>query len=464
MLNGGILILNIPFKWKFAFLGLLGIAVLMLVVGNTKRILLFVLAFTVPITFGKALIISPGRFSLTKGAGINLADVLVLMLLLLFLAKWATRKTKIQFFPWVTVPVVMWLILSSFSLLTARDEQLVIIQLINMFKLLLLCWVVANSVVHEADITFVIVGLLLAAVFQAGVGAYQGITGHPVGLGFLSESSSVFQQKLGDRLVNRVQGTMGHPNSYALYLTTVIPFALGLIFSKVKTSLKILLAMTLGLVILALIYSLSRSSWIDFLLIVSIVLMLAVHRKLISLGVAFLIAGIVCSILLGLVLFGTDLILSRLTSDDQGSAYGRITLAQTALSIIKDHPWVGVGLNNYMLVSPQYDSRAYSPGIAFVVHNVYLLIAAETGVIGLMAFLGLLAVLMMQSWRIISHTPNAIMWIAGIGTFCALVSITVFSIADYSLLGASQITTQFGLLAGLAGSLSQRLNPRKELL
>ena len=434
----------------------------MLAVGNSKRILLFVLAFTTPITFGKAFIISSGRFSLTKGAGINLSDVLVLMLLLLFLARRATRKTEIGFFPWVTIPMLIWLILSSFSLLAARDEQLVIIQLINMFKLLLLCWVVANSVVNEVDVTFAIIGLLLAVLFQAGVGIYQGVTGHPVGLGFLSENATVFQQNLGDRLVNRVQGTMGHPNSYALYLTTVTPFALGLLFSKTRISLKILVVTLLCLVIVALIYSLSRSSWFDFLLILSIILTLAVRRKLISLGAAVLVAGIICSILLGLILFGTDLILSRLTSDDQGSAYGRITLAQTALAIIKDHPWVGVGLNNYMLVSPQYDARAYAPEIAFVVHNVYLLIAAETGLIGLMAFLGLLVVLIRLSWSIISCAPNDTMWIAGVGTFCALISITVFSIADYSLLGANQVTTQFGLLAGLSASLSQRMNPNQQ--
>jgi putative inorganic carbon (HCO3(-)) transporter len=159
-----------------------------------------------------------------------------------------------------------------------------------------------------------------------------------------------------------------------------------------------------------------------------------------------------------LALFGTDIILSRLTSDDQGSAYGRIGLAQTALAIIKDHPWVGIGLNNYMLVSPQYYARALAPQIPFVVHNAFLLIAAETGLVGLMAFLCLLASLLLRAWQIIDQAPNDTVWIAGVGIFCGFIALGLHSMTDYALLGSPQVFTQFWLLGGLAAALRQRID------
>ena len=47
-----------------------------------------------------------------------------LTLLLLFLAKLARRQVEIRFFPLITMPALAWLIVSSFSLLAARDVNL----------------------------------------------------------------------------------------------------------------------------------------------------------------------------------------------------------------------------------------------------------------------------------------------------------------------------------------------------
>jgi hypothetical protein len=232
ILSGGILLLDAPLKWEIAFLAGLGTAVLMSVVASPKRILLFMLAFIVPIYFGKAFIIGPERYSLAKGASINLSDVLAVLLLLLFLAKLALRQVEIRFFPRITIPVLAWLVCSSLSLVAARNGQLAVIQLINMVKLSLLGWIVATSAGNKVDVTFVITGMMLGMLFQALVGVYQGVTGRPVGLEFLSETAEVHRQALSEGLVNRVQGTLGHPNSYAMYLTTVIPFALAWLFLR----------------------------------------------------------------------------------------------------------------------------------------------------------------------------------------------------------------------------------------
>jgi O-antigen ligase len=237
---------------------------------------------------------------------------------------------------------------------------------------------------------------------------------------------------------------------------TVIPFALTLLFSKIKKLFKVLAGITLCLACLALILTFSRAAWIDLFVIFSIVLLLAVRRKRISSLAAIRIAGATILILLGLTLFGTDIILSRLTSSDRGSAYSRLTMAKTALAIIKDHPLVGVGLNNYSLVSPQYGGTVI--GQQYIVHNAYLLIAAETGLVGLTAFLVFLAILLVQAWRITSWAPNDTLWVASVSAFSSFVALAVQSMVDYSLLNSPQVFAQFWLLAGMSAALIQLID------
>jgi O-antigen ligase len=169
-------------------------------------------------------------------------------------------------------------------------------------------------------------------------------------------------------------------------------------------------------------------------------------------------------VLLVTEIFGSNLILSRLTSNDQGSTNSRFTLAKAALDIFRDNPVVGVGLNNYALVSPRYDRADAASWNHFtpIVHNVYLLIAAETGIIGLAAFVVFLSILMIQAWRIIAQAPNDTVWVAGVGILGGLIAMGIHSMVDYVFLGSGLVFTQFWLLAGLTASLIQRIKDEKQ--
>ena len=460
LLCGWILQLDVPQKWKIAFLMALGTIMLMLIGRRPKRILLFLLALTGSLYFAKALIEHTRSFGLESAVSVSHTDVLALLLLLYFLAQLAVRHAKIYFFPAIIVPAFAWLAFSSLAFFSAGDSELIIIQLINMGKLLILCWIIANSVENEVDLNWVLTGLMIGMVFQALVGIYQGTTGNPLGLDFLNETTAVHKQELNQGLVNRVQGTIGHPNSYAMYITTVIPFTWALLFSRTSRSFKFLVSITFCLGCVALILSLSRAAWISLLVIISIGLVMAVRRKRISSSAAIRIAGATSLLLLGFTLFGPKIILSRLTSSDQGSASSRIKLAQIALDIIRDHPLVGVGLNNYSLVSPRYGGIVI--GREYIVHSAFLLIAAETGLIGLAAFAIFLAVLLIKSWQIIIRAPNDTIWIAGVGIFSAYVALVLHSLVDYALLGSLQLITQFWLLAGLTAALIQRVDHKEQ--
>jgi putative inorganic carbon (HCO3(-)) transporter len=459
ILTGEILLLDISLKWEIVLLAVLGTAVLIMTLGIQKRILLFMLAFIASLNLEKSFIDRPGHLGLATGVDIKLVDLLALALLLLFIARVASRQVDIHWFPFITIPALAWIVFSSLSLIAARDEGLVVLQLINMAKLLILCWIIANSVNNEGDVIYLIAGMMLGMLFQSTLGIYQGLSGRPGGFYFLDEINELKRQELNVGFVNRVQGTIGHPNSYAMYLITVIPFAFAFLFSRIKKSSKVLVGITLCLSCLALIFSLARAAWINLLVVFTLVVLLAVRRKRISLRGAVWIASMAFLILLGLTLFGPDIILSRLLSSDQGSAYSRITLAQTALAIIKSHPWVGVGLNNYSLFSHQYGANVF--GQQFLVHNAFLLIGAETGLMGLTAFVAFLVVMLTQAWKAITRAPNNNLWAVSVGAFCALVAFALYGIVDYAVLSTSQVITQFWLLAGISASLIQRVDHDK---
>jgi putative inorganic carbon (hco3(-)) transporter len=462
-LCGGILLLQLGTKWEIAVLGVLGISVLMLATKSPERVLLCLLAFTVPLYMGKAILDRPESTNYNTNVSIYLSDILALILLLILLGKLARKQAKTSSFSAIMLPGIAWLLASAFSLVAAKDGELVLFQLIYMGKMIVLCWVVASSVKNDGDLTVVMAGLLFGMVFQSLVAIYQGVTGHPLGLGFLSEADTVAQQQLSQGLVNRVQGTLGSPNTLAIFLSTGVPFACAWVISKSKSLVKLLVAGALFLITWALIFSLSRTAWVNFIVTGCFVLVVAVRRKRISLKAAISLATVTSVVLMVVALFGSDLIMARLTSSDQGSTSSRLTMAKAALAIIQDNPVVGVGLNNYALVSPRYDRADAASWNHFtpIVHNAYLLIGAETGLIGLAAFLVFLAILMIQAWQIINRATSETMWVAGVGILGALIAMAIHSMVDYVLLGSGLVFTQFWLLAGLTAALLQRLNEAK---
>jgi O-antigen ligase len=249
-----------------------------------------------------------------------------------------------------------------------------------------------------------------------------------------------------------------------MYLSTGVPFAFALLFSKTRPSVKILATITLCLIGSGLIFSLSRAAWGNFVVTICLVVMLAVRRKRISTMTAIVIACAIALVLLGVALFGTDLILSRLNSNDQGSAASRITLNEGALAIIRDNPVVGIGLNNYTLVSPGYDQADAATWNHFapIVHNTFLLIAAETGLLGLGAFVVFLVILLIQAWRIVDQAPSDTVWVAGVGILGGLAALIIHNMVDYTLLGSGRVFTQFWLLTGLCAALMQRVNLERQ--
>ncbi len=115
-----------------------------------------------------------------------------------------------------------------------------------------------------------------------------------------------------------------------------------------------------------------------------------------------------------------------------------------SLKMIEDHPLgVGYGLFRYYL-------PAYSPVYRFrAAHNTYLLLAAETGVLGLLSFLLLLGLMMRECWLAFRRCRDPWLKAVAIGALASTISMAISSFF-YSFFFNVEINGQQWLLLGIA--------------
>ncbi|HID86926.1 MAG TPA: O-antigen ligase domain-containing protein [Anaerolineae bacterium] len=85
-------------------------------------------------------------------------------------------------------------------------------------------------------------------------------------------------------------------------------------------------------------------------------------------------------------------------TDENFATIERLAHWQAALGMWRDHPWLGVGIGNYVAAYPRYALPRWDDPLGHA-HNYYLNIAAETGLVGLVAYLLFLAAAFWQTWR-----------------------------------------------------------------
>ena len=118
----------------------------------------------------------------------------------------------------------------------------------------------------------------------------------------------------------------------------------------------------------------------------------------------------------------------RLFLEDYGAARTRIPLTEVALNIIGHHPWLGIGLGNYTMAAPDYDTTPEGISYEFPrpVHNEFLLIAAEQGLPALGLFLVILLYIVIQLFRLSQSRTDPILPYLAIGLLGTLLCLECF--------------------------------------
>ena len=134
----------------------------------------------------------------------------------------------------------------------------------------------------------------------------------------------------------------------------------------------------------------------------------------------------------------------RFVTDAGASAYDRIDMWRQGIEQFKSSPWLGIGLNEYR--------RVYEPAVPWGgdiahVHNIFLQTALDLGLFGLMAYVGLVGMLLLRADQA-SRGPSALAGRTAAGAGLSLVAVHVFGLGDAISLGAKVGVFQW-LAAGL---------------
>lgn len=120
-------------------------------------------------------------------------------------------------------------------------------------------------------------------------------------------------------------------------------------------------------------------------------------------------------------------------ADPAGAAFPRLLIWSGSWEMVKDHPWVGIGLGNYYLAWPRYRDPADAT-LGFFAHNDYLQIWIEAGLPALLLLLAVLVCVLYMTVRMLRHArPTPMRRIEVAGLFSGLLAVAAHSFLDFNL-------------------------------
>ena len=357
-------------------------------------------------------------------------------------------------------------------------------ELVKWLEILLVFLVVADRA-RPRHLPWLLGTVLLVGAFQAGVGLYQ--------FGLRGEGPEHFLIPGTD--FYRAYGTFEQPNPYAGYIGMTLALAVGAVAgwlgdrgdrgtggqgnkgtrgqgdkgarrqrdkeTRRQGERRALLALLLVIIVMgvALGASWSRGAWIGFAAAL-VTMAVALPRRT---RWGLLLVGLLAALVLILYTAGLlpSSIVTRLTdfaaglrledvrgvgiNDANYAVIERLAHWQAALEMWRYHFWTGVGLGCYEPAYPRFALINWPIALGHA-HNIYLNMLAETGLVGLTAYLALWAAVLWRTWQATRHTTGLARGVA-IGLLGAWTHLAVHNFFDNLYVNNAHLLV--GLFLGL---------------
>jgi putative inorganic carbon (HCO3(-)) transporter len=364
-------------------------------------------------------------FAAAQGVGrISLADMALAGAVTLWFAD-GVRRRSLRIAPSPLVGLtLLWIAAQCASLLAAADLVEGGAEVVKWVEFGVIL-AIAPVMLTARQGRWLIVGLLLGGAGQALLGLYQ----------FVNRIGPDWFIILGRFM--RASGSFGQPNPYGGYLGLCLPVAVSLalwawgqVWQPVQDRmgesdrpLRERLAIVLPacffsvvslLLLTGILASWSRGAWLGVLAGLAVVLALRSRTALLVSSVAALVG--LAALLLGSfrpamipaplsarmadvpAYLGLTDVLSQPVTDENFSVVERVAHWAAAMRMWEQAPWFGIGPGNYAVAYPSVRLPRWEDALGHA-HNVYLNVLAETGVIGLAAFLILWIGIVVWLWR-----------------------------------------------------------------
>lgn len=396
-------------------------------IRDLKSFLIFLMIFAIPMELGYHLTyqhltnIESSPFSI--GLRIDIVDVALLLLYMhwgFMLAQEPLGRVRITFGNALGKLFLVWLAWVWLAGILRSDYlDYTLFELVTLLKGYLLYFYLVNNLSTERDLRLVLYAFFAITVVQGLYIILQYVTGlnynlHGEGKKDLEEAVQIF----------RPVGFTGSWDESAAIMNYVLPAMLVYYYVVADKFKRGATLIGIGIVLLGLLLTKMRSAYLAALVSTTTVLAVSFLRGWISFRRMFpvVLPGLACVIL---ALF---LVFERFEAGQTGEE--RIPLMLTAFNMIKANWLLGVGSNNYFFHIGQYLPVNLRHTWQYIVHNEYLLRAAETGILGFFLYYSMLLMVMRKLWKAAGSTDPWI-YTAGLGLFAALLGSIPYRILSF---------------------------------
>ena len=250
-------------------------------------------------------------------------------------------------------------------------------------------------------------------------GVYQRIQGVEV-------NKSYVDTTVNEGMPGRVMSIFDNPNTFAQVLILLLPLLVALTVSSKRWWSRLAAAGTFAVGFAALGMTYSRASWVG-LAFAAVVFVVLWNRKLIPFGI---LAALVVLAILPDTVFNRILTIFN-TSDT--STNSRFPLYQAAGEFLQQRPVLGAGLGSDAVRQAIGDLNLFHGKDHFVhCHNIYLQVWCETGLVGVISFVGGILWTFKKGCRAVARaTCDPVVRMTILGGAAALMGTMVCGLADY---------------------------------
>ena len=390
---------------------------------------------------GAALATPLEAVNLPLGSGaLSPAEAAFAVVALAYLARVLVRPESVVKPALRDLPIAVLLFAVAAGLLFAA-EPAPVFRVALLWTLFSLVYLQAQSLTMS-EIRAVMIALVVGAGLLGGIGALSFVRSG--GTELLGGGSTVSGA--------RAAGTFADPNYYASLLALALLPGVALLLAEFKRHVWLVVPLAAG--IGGLLFSLSRGGILGF---GAGLLLLLAWRRARYVAIAILALTVVLTLtnanpLVESEYFGSvEDRISTIRHPTREST--RPQIWATAVEVAQEHPFLGVGVNQFQRESAR--RSLFERGRTLEnTHSVPLSLAAETGLIGLAAFLAFLAQLIARGLRA-ARARDALLRGLGLGISAAVLAFLIQGLT-ITQIRVPIVTGTFFLLAGILTALSDR--------
>jgi O-antigen ligase len=301
--------------------------------------------------------------------------------------------------------------------------------------------------VREFRTVFLLAGLLYALVTRVPWPSGRRFSARPLIYGLLAGMTCVSlvalwqfvtgQGRIDVEGVGRVRAFYGSPNNLALVLDRAVPLGLALTlfgaFRPGRAGERALLGLASGIMLAACIVTYSKGALLLGLPVGLAVVLGGGGWRSRQRWPLWALAGLIVAGGVGLALLTRTPRFADLTNLDAGTGFFRLKLWQSAWNMLLDHPWLGVGPDNflyayrthYVLPAAWQELNLSHP------HNIVLDLGTRLGLLGLAAGAWALLAASRRGWRLF-RAGDARTWPLALGLLAGLTATLAHGLIDNS--------------------------------